>query len=58
MTHGDDGELHPGESVEEKVSLSDRFGLWVSFYSFNQEAYLQIVQHWLGAFGVDLKDLG
>ena len=56
MTHGDDGELHPGESVEEKVSLSDRFGLWVSFYSFNQEAYLQIVQHWLGAFGVDLKD--
>lgn len=56
MTHGEDGELHPGEVVEEKVSLSDRFGLWVSFYSFNQEAYLQIVRHWLGVFGVDLKD--
>ena len=56
VTHSDDGELHPGESVEEKVSLSDRFGLWVSFYSFNQEAYLQIVRHWLGVFGVDLKD--
>jgi len=54
--HGDEGELHPGEAVEEKVSLSDRFGLWVSFYSFNQEAYLQIVRHWLGVFGVDLKD--
>lgn len=55
-TYGDDGELHPGEAVEEKVSLSDRFGLWVSFYSFNQDAYLQIVRHWLGVFGVDLKD--
>lgn len=54
-THGD-GELHPGEAVEEKVSLSDRFGLWVSFYSFNQEAYLDIVRHWLAVFGVDLAD--
>ncbi|CAH1198146.1 putative ATP/GTP-binding protein [Candidatus Nitrotoga sp. BS] len=54
--HGDEGELHPEEAVEEKVSLSDRFGLWVSFYSFNQEAYLQIVRHWLSVFGVDLKD--
>lgn len=54
-THGD-GELHPGEAVEEKVSLSDRFGLWVSFYSFNQEAYLDIVRHWLVVFGVDLAD--
>ncbi len=54
-THGD-GELHPGEAVEEKVSLSDRFGLWVSFYSFNQEAYLDIVRHWLAVFGVDLGD--
>ncbi len=53
--HGD-GELHPGEAVEEKVSLSDRFGLWVSFYSFNQDAYLQIVQHWLQVFGVSLAD--
>jgi uncharacterized protein len=45
-------EVHPGESVEEKVSLSERFGLWVSFYPFNQEEYLDIVRHWLGALGV------
>lgn len=45
------GEIHPGESVEEKVSLSERFGLWVSFYSFNQADYLDIVGHWLAQFG-------
>jgi predicted AAA+ superfamily ATPase len=45
------GEIHPGESVEEKVSLSERFGLWVSFYSFNQQDYLDIVIHWLKEFG-------
>lgn len=45
------GEIHPGESVEEKVSLSERFGLWVSFYSFNQADYLDIVGHWLTQFG-------
>lgn len=43
-----DGELHPGEAIEEKVSLSERFGLWLSFYPFNQEEYLAIVEHWLG----------
>lgn len=43
-----DGELHPGEAIEEKVSLSDRFGLWVSFYSFSQQHYLEVVKHWLG----------
>ncbi|MBR0567829.1 ATP-binding protein [Azoarcus sp. L1K30] len=47
-----DGEIHPGEAVEEKVSLSERFGLWISFYPFGQEAYLEIVDHWLRAFGV------
>ncbi|MBI1905949.1 MAG: ATP-binding protein [Rhodocyclales bacterium] len=47
-----DGELHPGEAVEEKVSLSDRFGLWLSFYPFSQDQYLTIVQHWLSVFGV------
>ncbi len=46
------GEIHPGESVEEKVSLSERFGLWVSFYPFNQDEYLQIVRHWLLHYGV------
>lgn len=47
------GEIHPGESVEEKVSLSERFGLWVSFYSFNQQDYLDIVSYWLARFGCD-----
>jgi predicted AAA+ superfamily ATPase len=51
-THTEDGEVHPGEGVEEKVSLSERFGLWVSFYPFNQEEYLQIVAQWLLALGV------
>ena len=44
-------EIHPGEAVEEKISLSERFGLWLSFYPFDQEAYLNIVAHWLGSFG-------
>lgn len=45
------GEIHPGEAIEEKISLSERFGLWVSFYSFNQQDYLDIVAHWLKTFG-------
>jgi uncharacterized protein len=48
-----DGELHPGESTEEKVSLSERFGLWLSFYPFRQEDFLDIADHWLQRFGVD-----
>lgn len=51
--HTDDGEVHPGEVVEEKISLSERFGLWVSFYPFNQDEYLHIVGQWLAAMGVD-----
>ena len=51
-----DGEIHQGESVEEKISLSDRFGLWVSFHPFNQEQYLLIVHHWLRRLGGDLRD--
>ncbi len=47
---GDD--IHPGETVEEKVSLSERFGVWVSFYPFDQDEYLQIVAQWLGYFKV------
>lgn len=47
----DDGEIHPAETVEEKVSLSERFGLWLSFYPFRQDDYLDIVAHWLGRFG-------
>ena len=49
------GEIHPGEAVEEKVSLSERFGLWVSFYPFSQDEYLDIVAHWLKRFGVARK---
>jgi uncharacterized protein len=52
-THTDDGEVHPGEVVEEKISLSERFGLWISFYPFSQPEYLVIVAQWLRHFGVD-----
>ena len=52
-THTEDGEVHPGEVVEEKISLSERFGLWVSFYPFSQDEYLTIVGQWLSSFGVD-----
>jgi predicted AAA+ superfamily ATPase len=45
-------EVHPGESVEEKISLSERFGLWVSFYPFAQDDYLAAVARWLAHFGV------
>ena len=51
-THSEDGEVHPGEVIEEKISLSERFGLWVSFYPFTQAEYLTIVAQWLSAFGV------
>lgn len=51
-THTDDGEVHPGEVIEEKISLSERFGLWISFYPFSQEEYLAIVAQWLRHFGV------
>jgi predicted AAA+ superfamily ATPase len=46
-----DGEIHPGETTEEKISLSERFGLWLSFYPFDQEQYLDIADHWVGAMG-------
>ena len=51
-THTEDGEVHPGEVVEEKISLSERFGLWVSFYPFSQDEYLTITAQWLSSFGV------
>jgi predicted AAA+ superfamily ATPase len=50
--HTEDGEVHPGEVVEEKISLSERFGLWISFYPFTQDEYLAIVAQWLRSFGV------
>ena len=42
-----DGELHPNEAVEDKIALSDRFGLWLSFYPFTQEHFLDVVRHWV-----------
>ena len=45
-------EIHPGETSEEKISLSERFGLWVSFYPFDQDEYLRIVDVWIEHFGV------
>jgi len=53
VTHTDDGEVHPGEAVEEKISLSERFGLWVSFYPFSQDEYLAVVRQWLRHYGMD-----
>jgi uncharacterized protein len=56
-THTEDGEVHPGEVVEEKISLSERFGLWVSFYPFSQDEYLAIAAQWLSAFGVSEAEI-
>lgn len=55
--HQEDGEIHPGETVEEKISLSERFGLWVSFYPFRQDDYLAIVAHWLASFGCEEREI-
>jgi len=54
-THTEDGEVHPGEVIEEKISLSERFGLWVSFYPFSQDEYLRIVDQWLSALQVPVQ---
>jgi len=51
-----DGEIHPGEAIEEKISLSDRFGLWLSFPPFTQEQYLAVVAHWLERLGAGPLD--
>jgi uncharacterized protein len=50
------GELHHGEAVEEKISLSERFGFWLSFHPFNQEQYLKAVFHWLARLEVSMVD--
>lgn len=55
--HTSDGEIHPGEVVEEKISLSERFGLWLSFYPPKQDEYLTIVGHWLKHFGCSDEDI-
>ena len=53
----EDGEIHPGERTEEKISLSERFGVWVSFYPFRQEEYLAIVSHWLASLGCPQREI-
>ena len=55
--HTSDGEIHPGEVVEEKISLSERFGLWISFYPPKQDEYLDIVGHWLNHFGLNHQQI-
>ena len=55
--HTSDGEIHPGEVVEEKISLSERFGLWISFYPPKQDEYLDIVGHWLNHFGLNQSQI-
>ena len=52
-----DDEIHPGETTEEKISLSERFGLWLSFYPFNQDEYLDIVGHWLRVMGCASEEI-
>lgn len=52
VKHTASGEIHPGEAIEEKVSLSERFGLWISFYPFSQNEYLAIAMQWLRHFGL------
>jgi predicted AAA+ superfamily ATPase len=56
-THDEDGDLHPGETVEEKISLSERFGLWLTFYPFKQDDYLAIVGHWLASLGCSVQQI-
>ncbi|MDO8932138.1 MAG: ATP-binding protein [Rhodocyclaceae bacterium] len=55
IQRGDNGEIHPGETTEEKVSFSERFGLWISFYPFDQDHYLDICNHWLQEFGLSAR---
>ena len=56
-TYDAQGDLHPAETVEEKISLSERFGLWLSFRPFRQDDYLEIVAHWLRHFGLAAPDI-
>lgn len=50
------GEIRPNDTIDEKTSLAERFGLWLSFYSFDQDEYLSIAEHWLQTFGVAMDD--
>lgn len=56
-TKVENGEIRPGDTTEEKVSLSERFGLWISFYPFDQDQYLEICAHWLASFGLNVAQI-
>lgn len=56
-TKVENGEIRPGDTTEEKVSLSERFGLWISFYPFDQDQYLEICAHWLASFGLSAAQI-
>lgn len=51
-----DGEIRPSDTIEEKTALSERFGLWLSFYAFDQDEYLSIAQSWLQTFGLNFDE--
>ncbi|MBC8118704.1 MAG: ATP-binding protein [Burkholderiaceae bacterium] len=55
--YDEEGEIHPTEAVEERISLSERFGLWLSFYPFRQDDYLDIASHWLARFGLTTQEV-
>ena len=57
VSRAENGELHPGDAVEEKISLSERFGIWVTFYGFTQDAYLAVVDSRLGEAGFDTEQI-
>jgi uncharacterized protein len=52
-----DGEIRPGDTIEEKTALAERFGLWLSFHTFDQNAYLAIAEYWLKKYGIDFDDI-
>lgn len=56
-TRVENGEIRPGDTTEEKVSLSERFGLWISFYPFDQDQCLEICAHWLASFGLSAAQI-
>lgn len=56
-TRRPDGEMHPGDVIEEKVSLPERFGLWLCFYPFTQDEYLTIVAQWPRSFGTSIESI-
>lgn len=52
-----DGEIRPSDTIEEKTALAERFGLWLSFYAFDQDEYLAICKSWLETFGLSFDDV-